>query len=208
MNPMRVTHLTPGEAEELSGAWWVPLLSGIIAVIAGILILRIHWTVSGLAIFLGILFIVNGLGDILSPTFTGGPRTSSAWPGVLEAGVGLALIIWPGPGLTVIATFFGIWLLVGGMIEIAGALSNRDQSAWWLVLLLGVFQFAIGIWALNRPGLTLQVLIALAGIWALVVGVMQVVLAFEWRNLRKTAAAKEPVVAVSTTVSAGSSGLD
>ena len=208
MNPMRVSHLTPGEAEELSSTWWIPLLSGIIAAIAGILILRIHWTVSGLAIFLGVLFIVNGLGDILSPTFTGGPRTSSAWPGVLEAGAGLALIIWPGPGLVVIATFFGIWLLVGGMIEIAGAVSNRDQSSWWLVLLLGVFQFAIGIWALNRPGLTLQVLIALAGIWALVVGLMQVILAFEWRKLRKTVAAQPPVAEFTTTVSAGGSGLD
>ena len=97
MNPMRVSHLTPGEAEELSSTWWIPLLSGIIAAIAGILILRIHWTVSGLAIFLGVLFIVNGLGDILSPTFTGGPRTSSAWPGVLEAGAGLALIDLAGP---------------------------------------------------------------------------------------------------------------
>jgi uncharacterized membrane protein HdeD (DUF308 family) len=195
MNPMQGTPLSPGEAEEISHAWWIVLLTGLITAITGILILRIHWTVSGLAIFLGILLIVSGLGSIFSPTFTGGPRTTSALPGILEAGVGIALIVWPGPGLTVIATFFGIWLLVGGMIDIAGALSNRDHSSWWLVLLLGIFQFAIGIWALNRPGLTLQVLIALSGIWALVVGLLQVVLAFELRKLGRTAAASAGALA-------------
>jgi uncharacterized membrane protein HdeD (DUF308 family) len=53
------------------------------------------------------------------------------------------------------------------------------------VLILGLIELPIGIWAMRRPGLTLAVLITLTGVWAIVTGVWQCLIAFEVRNLPK-----------------------
>jgi uncharacterized membrane protein HdeD (DUF308 family) len=51
------------------------------------------------------------------------------------------------------------------------------------VLILGLVEIPIGIWAMRRPGLTLSVVITLAGIWAIVTGIWQIIVAFEIRKL-------------------------
>jgi uncharacterized membrane protein HdeD (DUF308 family) len=51
------------------------------------------------------------------------------------------------------------------------------------VLALGLVEIPIGIWALRRPGLTLAVIVTLAGVWAIVTGVWQIMMAFEVKNL-------------------------
>jgi uncharacterized membrane protein HdeD (DUF308 family) len=43
----------------------------------------------------------------------------------------------------------------------------------------------LGIWALRRPGQTLSVIIVLVGIWAIVVGALELVAAFEVKRLPK-----------------------
>jgi uncharacterized membrane protein HdeD (DUF308 family) len=54
---------------------------------------------------------------------------------------------------------------------------------WWLMLVVGLIEVPIGIWALRRPGLTLAVIVTLVGAWAVVYGIWQCVMAFEVRNL-------------------------
>jgi uncharacterized membrane protein HdeD (DUF308 family) len=175
---------------DMTAGWWIPLIAGLLTIVVGIVVLRVHWTVSGLATFLGIVFICRGLVDALRVPLDGGPRSLNVITGVLEAAVGAALLAWPGPGLTVIATFFGCWLVFGGMFEIVGALVNRDNSSWWLVLLLGILMVILGIWALDRPATTIQLLIALTGIWAIVAGTVEIVFAFELRKLHGLAVSK------------------
>jgi uncharacterized membrane protein HdeD (DUF308 family) len=55
LNPLsdRV-EMTRATAGLLARTWWVGLLSGLIAIVFGILILTIDWTVESLAIFVGI----------------------------------------------------------------------------------------------------------------------------------------------------------
>jgi uncharacterized membrane protein HdeD (DUF308 family) len=172
---------------DITSTWWVPLLAGLVTITAGIVVLRVNWTVSGLAIFLGLIFIVRGLVEAITPPLDGGPRGLKLTVGMLEAALGVALLAWPGPGLTVVVTFFGCWLVFGGMVEIVGAIVNRDNPWWWLVLLLGIVMVILGIWALDRPAQTLQLIIALAGIWAIVMGTIETVFAFELRKAHKLA---------------------
>jgi len=54
---------------------------------------------------------------------------------------------------------------------------------WWLLLLLGVVQIPLGVLALANPGATLAALITVAGIWAVAIGVMRIVLAFQVKRL-------------------------
>ena len=55
----------------------------------------------------------------------------------------------------------------------------------WLVLILGVLEIPLGVLALAAPGATLVALITVAGIWAVAVGVMRIVIAFELKRLPK-----------------------
>jgi uncharacterized membrane protein HdeD (DUF308 family) len=57
------------------------------------------------------------------------------------------------------------------------------MPSWWLLLLLGLAEVPLGVLALADPGATLAALITVGGIWAVVIGTMRVVLAFEIRHL-------------------------
>jgi uncharacterized membrane protein HdeD (DUF308 family) len=202
MTPLGERAVSAEREVQQSAGWWIALIAGFLTIVAGIVVLRVNWTVSGLAAFLGIVFIVRGLADALSPPLDGGPRAPRMVAGLLEAGVGIALIAWPGPGLTVIATFFGCWLVIGGMLEIVGSLGNRERPLWWLVLLLGIAMVVLGVWALQRPAATLSLLIALTGVWAIVAGTLEIVFAFELRRVHKLALAREGAVESRVTRSA------
>ena len=71
-----------------------------------------------------------------------------------------------------------------GTISISGAFAaSRVLSDWWLLLLLGLAEVPLGVLALANPGATLAAIITVGGIWAVVIGVMRIVLAFELRRL-------------------------
>ena len=97
---------------------------------------------------------------------------------------GVAIIAWPSPSLTVLGIFVGSWLIVLGTITIAGAFAaRRILPDWWLLLLLGLAEVALGVLALANPGATLAAIITVGGIWAVVIGAMRIVYAFELRRL-------------------------
>ena len=71
-----------------------------------------------------------------------------------------------------------------GTFAITGSFGLRDlMRNWWLVLIFGILEVALGVLALANPGATLAALIIVAGIWAITTGVLSVVLAFEVKGL-------------------------
>jgi uncharacterized membrane protein HdeD (DUF308 family) len=94
------------------------------------------------------------------------------------------IIVWPKVSITVLGIFLGAWLIVVGTISISGAFAaRRVLPDWWLLLLLGLAEVPLGVLALADPGGTLAALITVGGIWAVVIGTMRIILAFELRHL-------------------------
>jgi Short repeat of unknown function (DUF308) len=182
------------EAEAVAKDWWLLLLTGIVSLVFGALILAIDWSVSSLAAFVGALFIIQGAAFLITRPLDGGTRSTNVVAGLLGIAAGIALLVWPDRGLYVLAVFIGIWIVVSGLLHIVGAFVNRHAPHWWLVLVLGLIEVPIGIWAMRRPGLTLAVIITLAGVWAIVTGIWQCVIAFEVRNLPKRLSRLRPAV--------------
>jgi uncharacterized membrane protein HdeD (DUF308 family) len=54
---------------------------------------------------------------------------------------------------------------------------------WWQLLLLGLVEVPLGVLALADPGATLAALITVGGIWAVAIGAMRIVFAFQLRRL-------------------------
>ena len=113
-------------------------------------------------------------------------RRANVIVGLLSIATGIVIIAWPGPGVLTVAILLGAWLIVSGTITIAGALAARRLLPdWWLLLIAGLVEIPLGVLALAAPGATLAALITVAGIWAVVIGVMRIVLAFELKRLPK-----------------------
>jgi uncharacterized membrane protein HdeD (DUF308 family) len=172
-------------AEQLARNWVVLLLNGIVLVVAGFLIFSIDWTIRELATFIGALFIFQGIAEALTTGIDARVRRANVIAGLLSIAAGIAIIVWPGPGVVAVAIFLGAWLVVSGTLNIAGALAARRlmPDIWWLFLILGLLEIPLGVLALANPGATLAAIITVGGIWAVAVGVMRIVLSLELKRL-------------------------
>jgi uncharacterized membrane protein HdeD (DUF308 family) len=169
-------------ARRLSRNWTTVLLNGTAMIVAGVLIFSVEWSVESLAVLIGALFVLEGLGAIATTGIDN--QDYSVVIGLLSAAAGIALITWPSPSLTVVGISLGGWLTVVGTLTISGAFAGRRVLAdWWLLLLIGLVEVPLGILALAAPGATLAALVTIGGIWAVAIGVARVVLAFELRGL-------------------------
>jgi uncharacterized membrane protein HdeD (DUF308 family) len=183
-NPLRATSWTREQIANVSRGWWIVLITGIISVVAGSIILFTDWTVGDLAVFVGAVLVFRGLFTTLSVPIDGAARGWSVALGLLEAGVGVAVWAWPGPTLLVLAAFIGWWVLFAGVMAIAGAISGRGVLPYWgLTLAFGIVETLFSFWLLARPGLTLVAAVLAIGLWTMVYGVVEIVLAFEVRRL-------------------------
>ena len=176
--------LTRDAAERLSRNWTTLLLNGLVLIVAGVLIFSIDWTIRELATFIGVLFIVQGVTYALTTGIDARVRQANVLTGLLSIATGIVIIAWPGPGVVVLAIFLGAWLIVVGTLTISGAFAaRRILPDWWLLLITGLLEIPLGVLALANPGATLAALITVGGIWAVAIGVMRIVLAFEIKRL-------------------------
>jgi uncharacterized membrane protein HdeD (DUF308 family) len=184
MNPLNErTQFGRADAEEASRTWWIFLFAGMSSIVFGVLILTIDWSVDSLGTFVGVLFILQGAALAVTPSLDGSGRSSNLGAGVIALVAGVALVAWPDKGLRTIGIFIGIFVLSLGLLHVVGALSNRHVPNWWHMLVLGLVEVPIGVWAMRRPGQTIVLLVTLTGAWAVVSGLYQVLTAFELRKL-------------------------
>jgi uncharacterized membrane protein HdeD (DUF308 family) len=176
--------LTRAAAEQVARNWWVLLINGALLVVSGFLIFSLTWTIRELATFIGALFIFQGLMEALTTGIDARVRRVNVLTGLLSIAAGVAIIVWPEPGVVAVAIFLGAWLIVSGTLAISGAFAARQVLPnWWLLLILGLLEIPLGVLALADPGATLAAIITVAGIWAVAIGVMRIVLAFEIKRL-------------------------
>jgi len=187
MSPVPETDdITREEVVTIAKTWWLFAIVGLLSVIAGVIILEVDWTLKHLALFVGIVFIIRGIFDVATPPVDGAPRTWAWVTGAVNIGLGVAILAWPEPTLRVIAALIGIWLLISGVVLIVGAVANHSTlPLWGVTLFAGIVSSVLGIWCLRRPGQTLTVIVVLVGIWLIVVGVLELVAAFEVKRLPK-----------------------
>lgn len=110
-------------------------------------------------------------------------RLTSAWWlvglfGVLGIVAGVIVLVWPSISLSSFAVITGIFLLVDGVFEAAGALSRRAENRGMMAL-LGVLSVIAGLILVRHPFEGVMVLALLLGIWLVALGVARLVAAFE-----------------------------
>ncbi len=176
--------LTRDLAERVARNWWVLLVDGLLLILAGTLIFSIDWSVRSLSIFIGVLFIMQGISTALVGGLDRTAQRTNIVAGLASVAAGVVIVVWPRPGLQAVGIFLGAWLIMMGTLTVSGAFAGRHVIPdWWLWLIGGLLEVPLGVIALADPGATLVALITVAGIWAVADGITRVVLAFELKSL-------------------------
>ena len=187
-----MTNRTNDLRETVRSAWWVPLLQGIAALLLGFLLFgQPGTTLVVLTVWLGAYWLVDGVLYLVRAfTGAGGARGWQAFAGIVSFIAGLLVLGQPILA-GVITTSFAVYLLAFGIIAngliqlFAGRFSpesfERERS--WVSVLLGSLYVVGGLILLFHPAITAITLLNLFGIWALIVGVAYIFLAFRLRSL-------------------------
>jgi len=112
--------------------------------------------------------------------------STSWWVLLLRGLVAIAfgVLTWAQPGISLAALvlLFGVFTLADGVLGVWTAISGRkDNAHWWVLLLLGLVSVAIGIVTFVAPGVTTMALLYYIAIWAIIIGVLQIIAAIRLR---------------------------
>jgi uncharacterized membrane protein HdeD (DUF308 family) len=107
--------------------------------------------------------------------------------GIITLAAAIAVLVWPGETLLVVAVLFGIQLIVSGIYRFIAAFAIDDAGAGARVLLalLGVLSIIIGLYAVRHVLLTLLALVLLLGIYWIVNGIIEVFTALTHRGTQE-----------------------
>jgi len=167
----------------LARNWGVIALRGVLAILFGVL----AWLWPGMTLaVLIILYAAFALADGVMAIIVGirGRSWGYALLGVVGVVAGLIAAMWPLLTAIVLVTIIAIWAIVIGVMEIVTAIRLRNEiEGEWLLALTGALWVLFGAYALAFPGAGALSLVWLIGTWAVVIGVLQLILAFRLRRL-------------------------
>ena len=162
--------------------WWSYLLRGIIALIVGVIL--IAWTGATarvLADIVGIFLLLDGVVNIILAIMRAVNKEKWAWTlvwGLIAILFGGIIISRPAVLYTLIVVLVGLWAIIMGIIMLAGSLEMPPHTGRGWVGLLGILSVILGIVILVYPYGSVYAAAVLIAIYALVVGLFDIVLAF------------------------------
>ncbi|MGV9335873.1 HdeD family acid-resistance protein [Nocardia sp. NPDC003726] len=167
-------------------AWQTILLTGVLAVILGILILA--WpdiTLAVAGIIFGVYLVVTGFLQLLAafgaPVGTG-LRVLSFIIGVLSIVVGVFCFRDELASLLLLGLWIGIGWLFRGIALLVAAISEPELPGRWWQVLFGLVTAVAGVVLIVWPVRSVATLAVLAGVWLIIVGIMEIIVAFGVRR--------------------------
>jgi uncharacterized membrane protein HdeD (DUF308 family) len=174
---------TPPIANAFARHWWVLLIRGILAVLFGIM----AFVLPGVTLVtLVLLYGVYALADGVTALWVGG--RARAWSlvlgGILGVLIGIFTFIYPGIAAIALLYLIAAWAIVRGIFEIITAIQLRKEiSNEWALIIGGILSILFGVVLVVNPAAGALAMIWVIGIYALIFGLLMIVLAFRVRGL-------------------------
>ena len=175
-----------GMVQVLARNWWVLALRGIAAITFGLIALLVpRLTAPALVSLFGAYSLVDGVFAVASAVRAA--ETHHRWGWLLVEGMagiltGLIASLWP--GITAMALFYLIaaWALVTGVLEVAAGFTLRGHLLnEWMLVLGGAASIVFGVLLILQPVAGVLAVTWLIGLYALIFGVLMLVLALRIR---------------------------
>lgn len=176
----------------LARVWWAFVLRGVLAILFGVLA---FFNAVVAAIALVALFaawaIIDGATGIVAGWRSRGTDRHWWWSvaeGILGVAAGVIAVLLPGTAAVALVLLIGAWAVVTGALEVYGAIKLREQISGelWLAL-AGLGSILFGILLFLFPGMGVLTLTWIIGGFALVFGVLLVLLGLRLRTIHAQA---------------------
>ncbi|MCC3330614.1 HdeD family acid-resistance protein [Nocardia abscessus] len=167
-------------------AWQTILVTGILAVILGVLILA--WpdiTLQAAGIIFGVYLVVTGFLQLMAafgaPASTG-LRVLSFVIGLLSIVIGVFCFRDELASILLLGLWIGIGWLFRGVALLVAALSEPGTPGRWWQVFFGLVTAVAGVVLIVWPVRSVATLAVLAGVWLIIIGIMEVIVAFGVRH--------------------------
>jgi uncharacterized membrane protein HdeD (DUF308 family) len=98
--------------------------------------------------------------------------------GILAIVVGVIAVAWPSITVGAFVILFAIYAFLAAVMEAARAFQSKTAGSVAFRLLLALISVVAGVVALAWPGITALALVLWVAAWALVSGIVEIILAF------------------------------
>ncbi|HEX6680299.1 MAG TPA: DUF308 domain-containing protein [Gaiellaceae bacterium] len=167
--------------------WWLFIVLGIGWTLVSLILLRFDYTsVHAISLLFGFVALGAGVLEV------GMIFVSRGWWKLLNIVLafvfivaGITSFIHPGDTFLALAAVFSFFLVFAGTFDIISSIAARHEiEVWWLQLVGGIIEVALGFWAAGYYGRSATLLVAWVAAFALIRGVRDFVLAFRIREVQ------------------------
>lgn len=176
--------------EKITRNWWSYALRGLVAVIFGILALtRPEQMLPAMVLTFGAFALMDGVFAIFAGIAS--YRYFQYWWAVLLEGVtgvviGLLTFFWPNITALLLVYFIAAWALITGIFEIVAAIEfRREIKGEGMLILGGLLSILCGVLLFVFPVSGALSVVWVIGIYAVVFGISEILLAFRLNSLRR-----------------------
>ncbi|MGX9791527.1 HdeD family acid-resistance protein [Mycobacterium sp. MMS18-G62] len=190
---------SPAPPTMLQHLWKTTLLSGILAVILGVLALA--WpavTIIVAAIFFGAYLLVTGIYQVVfafSLHVSAGGRVLLFISGAAALILAVLCFRSLADSILLLAIWVGVGFIFRGVATAVSAISDPTLPGRGWEIFIGVISLVAGIVMLASPFESIAILTKVVGIWLIVLGVFEVVAAIGIRKANKDLAGLQEKVA-------------
>jgi uncharacterized membrane protein HdeD (DUF308 family) len=168
------------------------LVRGLAAILFGVLTLV--WpnlSLTVLVLWFGIFAVISGVTAVAAALRSRGEHHWGLllFEGILGILAGVVALVWP--GITALAFLFLIasWAILTGILEVVAPLSfSMSVGRGLLSVLSGIVSIVFGVLIAAQPAAGLLAVVWMIGIYAIIVGIMHIVVYFESRSLASSLA--------------------
>lgn len=171
--------------------WWALAIRGIAAIIFGLIALAAPGiTIAVLVIWFGAYALVDGIFSIIAAWRA--PDGRARWGSLLFEGIagivaGILTFLWPGVTAAVLIFILAAWAIITGVLEIVAAVRLRRVIAGeWALIAMGVLSILLGFVLIAAPIAGAIAIAFCIGAYAIVFGILMLVLAFRMRHWLRT----------------------
>lgn len=173
---------------QLSRSWWLFLIRGLLAILFGLLALRKPGvTMEALLLYVGAWFLVDGAFKVFGAFSSRTPKDDKWLLGITGLlGVLLGILTFTSPLATGLAIlmFIAAWAILTGGFEIYTALELRHEiEGEWVLILIGAISILFGVYCVYAPLVSAIGITMALGLFALVIGVVNIVFAIKLKGL-------------------------
>jgi len=174
--------------ETLKRHWWIPVLRGIAAVVFGVMaFVYPGLTVAVLVLLFGAWVLVDGIFRVVGAYAQRGSDKEWGFDLVIGImGIIIGFLTFHAPRITALALiiYIAAWALMIGATEIALAIKlRREIKGEWFLILMGLLSIVFAIMLLWNPLPGALALVWLIGSYAIVFGILGIILGFRLRSL-------------------------